>query len=84
MSQAMTPVEQENDSLSSLEERITLAVQLVARLRKEKQAALEEAAEAKAEAARLADEVKTLQTERKQVRSRIEKLLGQIDQLSTP
>ena len=80
----MTPVEQENDSLSSLEERITLAVQLVARLRKEKQAALEEAAEAKAEAARLADEVKTLQTERKQVRSRIEKLLGQIDQLSTP
>ena len=43
---------------------------------------LEEAAEAKAEAARLADEVKTLQAERKQVRSRIEKLLGQIDQLS--
>jgi hypothetical protein len=30
----------------------------------------------------LADEVKTLQAERKQVRSRIEKLLGQIDQLS--
>jgi uncharacterized coiled-coil DUF342 family protein len=80
----MSPVEQENDSLSSLEERITVAVQLVARLRKEKQAALDEAAEAKAEAARLADEVKTLQAERKQVRSRIEKLLGQIDQLSTP
>jgi len=84
MSQAMSPVEQENDSLASLEERITLAVQLVARLRKEKQAALEEAAEAKADAARLADEVKTLQAERKQVRTRIEKLLGQIDQLSTP
>lgn len=80
----MSPVEQENDSLSSLEERITLAVQLVARLRKEKQAAMEEAAEAKADAARLSDEVKTLQAERKQVRSRIEKLLGQIDQLSTP
>jgi uncharacterized coiled-coil DUF342 family protein len=79
----MSPVEQENDSLSSLEERITLAVQLMARLRKEKEAALEEAAEAKAEAGRLADEVKTLQTERKQVRNRIEKLLGQIDQLST-
>jgi uncharacterized coiled-coil DUF342 family protein len=78
----MSPVEQENDSLSSLEERITLAVQLVARLRKEKEAALEETAAAKAEAARLADEVKTLQTERKQVRNRIEKLLGQIDQLS--
>jgi chromosome segregation ATPase len=82
MSQGMSPVEQESDSLSSLEERITLAVQLVARLRKEKDAALEEAAAAKAEVARLADEVKTLHTERKQVRSRIEKLLGQIDQLS--
>ena len=35
-----------------------------------------------AEAARLADELKALQAERKQVRSRIEKLLGQIDQLS--
>ena len=75
-------MEQESDSLGSLEERITLAVQLVARLRKEKQAAVEEAVEAKAEAARLADEVKTLHAERKQVRSRIEKLLGQIDQLS--
>jgi len=87
----MSPVEQESDSLGSLEERITLAVQLVARLRKEKQAALDEvagaradAAEAKADALRLADEVKTLQAERQQVRSRIEKLLGQIDQLSTP
>ena len=82
MNQGVSPVEQENDSLGSLEERITLAVQLVARLRKEKQAALEEAGEARAEAERLADEVKTLHTERKQVRSRIEKLLGQIDQLS--
>lgn len=80
----MTPVEQESDSLSSLEERISLAVQLVARLRKEKQAAVEEAAEAKAAAARLSDEVKTLHAERKQVRGRIEKLLGQIDQLSAP
>jgi uncharacterized coiled-coil DUF342 family protein len=77
----MSPVEQE-DSLSSLEERIQRAVQLVARLRQEREAALEEAAEAKAEVARLTDEVKTLHTERKHVRSRIEKLLGQIDQLS--
>jgi uncharacterized coiled-coil DUF342 family protein len=73
----MTPVEQqESDSLSSLEERIQRAVQLVSRLREEK-----EAAEARAEAGRLAEEVKSLQAERKQVRSRIEKLLGQIDQL---
>ena len=78
----MSPVEQENDSLSSLEDRIQRAIQLVGRLRQEKEAAVEEAAQAKAEAARLADEVKTLQSERKQVRGCIEKLLGQIDQLS--
>ena len=78
----MSPVDQEQDSLSTLEERIQRAVQLVARLRQEKEAALEEAAEAKADSTRLAEEVKALQAERKQVRSRIEKLLGQIDQLS--
>jgi len=79
----MTPAEQQEiDSLSSLEERIQQAVQLVARLRAEKEAALEQADGAKAEAARLAEEVRVLQAERKQVRQRIEKLLGQIDQLS--
>ena len=78
----MSPVEQESDSLSSLEDRIQRAVQLVGRLRQEREAAVEEAAQARREAALLADEVKTLQAERKQVRSRIEKLLGQIDQLS--
>jgi FtsZ-binding cell division protein ZapB len=78
----MSPAEQENDSLSSLEDRIQRAVQMVIVLRQEREAAVEEAAEAKREAALLADEVKVLQAERKQVRSRIEKLLGQIDQLS--
>jgi uncharacterized coiled-coil DUF342 family protein len=78
----MSPLEFEVDALSSLEERIQRAVQWAAQLRQEKQAALEAAAEARAEADRLAQEVKTLQAERKQVRSRIEKLLGQIDQLS--
>jgi chromosome segregation ATPase len=77
----MTPAEQETDSLSSLEERIQRAVQLVGRLRHEKESALAEMAEARAESARLADEVKALQAERKQVRARIEKLLSQIDQL---
>ncbi|MDR3702795.1 MAG: cell division protein ZapB [Candidatus Sulfopaludibacter sp.] len=79
----MTPADHETDSLSSLEDRIQRAIQLVSQLRREKETAAEEAAEAKAEAARLADEVKALQAERKQVRSRIEKLLGQIDQLSS-
>jgi FtsZ-binding cell division protein ZapB len=78
----MSPLEFEADSLSSLEERIQRAVQWVAQLRHEKDAAVKVAAEARAEAERLAQEVKSLQAERKQVRTRIERLLGQIDQLS--
>lgn len=78
----MTPTEQDVDALSSLEDRIQHAIEMVSRLRKEKEAALGEAAEARAANIRLSEEVKSLQAERKQVRSRIEKLLGQIDQLS--
>ena len=78
----MFPVPQESDSLSSLEERIQRAIQLVARLRQEKEAAVAEAAEARADAQRMADELKSLQTERKQVRGRIERLLEQIDELN--
>jgi len=77
-----SPALQDIDSLGSLEERIQQAIQLVSRLRAEKEAAEEQAAEAKAEASRLAEEVQALHSERKQVRQRIEKLLGQIDQLS--
>jgi uncharacterized coiled-coil DUF342 family protein len=77
----MIPFDQEGDSLNSLEERIQRAVELVGRLRQEREAAVAEAAEAKRAAASLAEEVKTLQAERKQVRNRIEKLLNQIDQL---
>ena len=78
----MSPSEQETDALSGLEERIQKAVQLVNRLRAEKEEAVQEAADARAHAAQLAEEVKTLQAERRQVRTRIEKLLGQIDGLS--
>jgi FtsZ-binding cell division protein ZapB len=77
----MSP-EQDTDALSGLEDRIQKAVQLVSRLRDEKDAALQEAADARAQAAKLSEEVKHLQAERKQVRTRIEKLLGQIDELS--
>ncbi len=77
----MSP-EQEIDSLSGLEDRIQKTVQLVGRLRQEKEAALEEAAEARAQVAKLTEELKALHAERKQVRNRIERLLGQIDQLS--
>ena len=78
----MSPLEFETDSLSSLEERIQRAVQWVTQMRQEKTAAVEAAAAARAETERLAQQVKALEAERKQVRARIEKLLGQIDQLS--
>jgi len=78
----MSPVDPEIDSLSSLEERIQQTAQLIARLRREREDAVEAAAEARADADRFAGELKSLQAERKQVRTRIEKLLGQIDQLS--
>jgi FtsZ-binding cell division protein ZapB len=85
----MFAVPSESDSLTGLEERIQRAVELVARLRQEKDAAVAEAVQARAEAAearaevdRLTEEVQNLQTERKQVRNRIERLLGQIDELN--
>ncbi|HEX4135038.1 MAG TPA: cell division protein ZapB [Bryobacteraceae bacterium] len=80
--------EPEIDSLSHLEERIQKAVALVNRLRQEKDAALKELsatqaafAESQSANAHLAAEVEALRTERHQVRNRIEKLLGHIDQL---
>lgn len=77
----MTPVLQETDSLNSLEQRIQQAIQLVSRLRAEKDSAVEQAAQARAESARLAEDILALQEERKEVRQRIERLLGQIDEL---
>ena len=53
----MTPVLQETDSLNSLEQRIQQAIQLVSRLRAEKDSALEQAAQARAESARLAEDI---------------------------
>ena len=67
---------------TSLEDRIQQAVQLVGRLRQEKDAALAQAAEAGPKPARVTDELAALEDERKQVRTRIEKLLEQIEQLS--
>ena len=87
--------ESEVDSLANLEERIRRAVELVATLKDERDAALSDLAQARgamaelatlkkaaAEAERLRQEVDALKVERKQVRVRIEKLLGQMDQLS--
>jgi uncharacterized coiled-coil DUF342 family protein len=87
--------ESELDSLANLEERIRRAVELVATLKEERDAALSDLAEARvamgeiaslkktaAEAERLRAELDGYRVERKQVRVRIEKLLGQMDQLS--
>jgi FtsZ-binding cell division protein ZapB len=78
----------ENDPLDHLEERIQKAVALVSRLRDEKLSAekvvdalrvdLEEAQNANA---KLAAEAEALRQERQLVRTRLEKLLGHIDQL---
>jgi len=77
----MATPEIETDSLAGLEERIQKAVALVQRLRQEKEAALKEVAELKADVATYNEEFDALRAERKQVRGRIEKLLGHIDQL---
>jgi len=80
--------EPEVDTLSHLEERIQKAVALVSRLRQEKDAALKELASTRGDLgqaqevnAQLTEEIEALRAERQQVRTRIEKLLGHIDQL---
>lgn len=77
-----TSTENEADALAGLEDRIQKAVSVLGSLRKEREALSGELSEAQAEVARLTGEVTTLRAERTQVRSRIEKLLGHIDQLS--
>jgi FtsZ-binding cell division protein ZapB len=80
--------EKDMDSLARLEQRVLRAVALVEELRGQKDAAeaqrdaaVREAAEARALAAKLAQELETLRAERQEVRARIEKLLGQMDLL---
>jgi chromosome segregation ATPase len=79
----------EEESLASLEERIRRTVELVSTLRAERDAAVaalegerKTATAATAEAQRLRQELDGLRSERKQVRTRIEKLLGQMDLLT--
>ncbi len=84
-----SPRDQDADSLGRLEQRIIRAVELVSELRRQKdaaqaerEAALREAAEARALASKLSQELETLRAERQGVRHRIEKLLGQMDLLN--
>jgi FtsZ-binding cell division protein ZapB len=81
--------EEEVDALSSLEERISRAVEMVGALRQERDqlAARLKAVEGERDSAlaqgqRTSEELEGLRSERKQVRARIEKLLGQMDVLS--
>lgn len=92
----MNPVREDDaDSLASLEEQILRAVEMVGVLRQEKEAlarkleeaeadraaALQQAAEAGARAEQVAREMESLRAERKQVRTRIEKLKDQLELL---
>ncbi len=78
-----------DDPLTSLEERIRKAAELIPRLREERDAAVREkeealrvAEEARSKLDALSREVESLRRERQQVRARIEKLLGHLDVLS--
>jgi FtsZ-binding cell division protein ZapB len=85
----MAPLLKETDPLDHLEERIQKAVLLVTTLRREKEdsekvsdALRVDLEEAQNLNARLTAEIEALRQERLQVRTRLEKLLGHIDQLS--
>lgn len=106
----MEAVQEGIDTLASLEERITRAVQAISSLRNENahlqeqlKASQDESRTAKAEleevhalsnefqkdngeldrkVAQLSEELETMKGERKQVKTRIEKLLSQLDLLS--
>jgi FtsZ-binding cell division protein ZapB len=84
---AQAPVP-DDDALANLEERIRRTVELVATLRAERDAAVAEmeaarnaAGSALTDSQKNRQELESLRSERKQVRTRIEKLLGQMDLL---
>lgn len=88
--------EEDIDSLGSLEERVLKTVELVSELREErdiimrdleaalasKEESVRQSNELREEVARLNAELESLQAEHKQVKSRIQKVLGQLDMLS--
>jgi FtsZ-binding cell division protein ZapB len=75
--------QQELDALGSLEERIRGAVELVAALRSQNRELEAQLSSAQADRDAVRQELDDLRSERKQVRTRIEKLLGQLDLLSS-
>ena len=77
----MSTAQQELDALTSLEERITRAVEVVGNLRAEKADLEARLRSAIGERDTARQELDTLRGERTQVRARIEKLLGKLDLL---
>jgi FtsZ-binding cell division protein ZapB len=78
----------DDDALAILEDRIRRTVELVATLRAERDAAVAEmeaarnaAGSALTDSQKIRHELESLRNERKHVRTRIEKLLGQMDLL---
>lgn len=80
--QAVQAAHESTDSLASLEERITRAVQVLTTLRHDNEQLQKEKGELQQKVQQLSEEVDTLRGERKQVKTRIEKLLNQLDLLS--
>lgn len=71
----MEAVQEGIDTLASLEERINRAVQVITNLRSENE-------DLHRRVSALEEEVNTMRGERKQVKTRIEKLLSQLDLLT--
>lgn len=70
------------DTLDLLEERIQRTVALVSTLREERDMARLETADALENTTRLTAELEALRADKTEVRARLEKLLGHIDQIS--
>ena len=79
----MSIAQHELDALDSLEDRIRGTVELVASLRSQNHDLETQLSSALAERDAVRQELDDLRSERKQVRTRIEKLLGQLDLLSS-
>ncbi|MBI3208091.1 MAG: cell division protein ZapB [Candidatus Solibacter usitatus] len=89
MTPAPDPARDEVEILTSLEDRILKAVEMVnalraenAGLREKLQAVLADQANASSNSDHLQVEIRQLRAEREQVRTRIEKLLSQMESLS--
>jgi len=80
--EAAQAVQASTDALASLEERITRAVQVLTAMRSENEQLQRDKSELQQKVQQLSEEVDALRGERKQVKTRIEKLLTQLDLLS--